>query len=86
MSDQTEVAGQTGVSGQSGVSGQTGVSSFKDIETLLLSLKVICGWVVYLFYSVNSGPFLRFYMRFEFPYEIHDNSVCETMDTSLTIS
>ena len=38
------------MSGPTGVSGQTGVSSFQDIETLLLSLKVVCGggciWII----------------------------------------
>ena len=45
------------------------------------------GWVVvYLDYSVNSGPFLRLSMRFEFLPEMFDHSVCETRDPSLTIS
>ena len=42
-------------------------------------------WWVYLDYSVSSGPFLRFSMRFEFLYEMFDYSVCETRDPSLTI-
>ena len=43
------------------------------------------GWVVlYLDYSVSSGPFLRFSMRFEFLSEMFDYSVCETRDPSLT--
>ena len=33
------------------------------------------GWVG-LDYSVSSGPFLRFSMRFEFLSEMFDNSVC----------
>ena len=36
-------------------------------------------------YSVSSGPFLRFSMRFEFLPEMFDHSVSETRDTSLTI-
>ena len=45
--------------------------------------------VVYLDYSVSSGPFLRFSMRFEFLSEILYYSVCEICeirDPSLTIS
>ena len=52
------------------------MSSFEDIETLL-SIKVIlvvvsgglvgCIWIMF---SVNSGPLLRFSMRFEFLSEI----------------
>ena len=67
------------------------MSSFEDIETLL-SIKVIlvvvsgglvgCIWIMF---SVNSGPLLRFSMRFEFLSEIYDYSVCETRDPSLTI-
>ena len=41
------------------------------------------GWVG-LDYSVSSGPFLRFSMRFEFLSEMFDNSVCEIRDLSLT--
>ena len=41
-------------------------------------------WWVYLDYSVSSGPFLRFSMRFEFLSEMFDHSVCETRDPSLT--
>ena len=41
--------------------------------------------VVYLDYSVSSGPFLRFSMRFEFLSEMFDHSVCETRDPSLAI-
>ena len=42
------------------------------------------GW--YLDYSVSSGPFLRFSMRFEFLSEMFDHFViCETRDPSLTI-
>ena len=41
---------------------------------------------VYLDYSVNSGPFLRYSMRFEILSEISDHSVCETSDPSLTIN
>ena len=41
--------------------------------------------VVYLDYSVSSGPFLRFSMRFEFLSEMFDHLVCETRDPSLTI-
>ena len=36
-------------------------------------------------YSVSSGPFLRFSMRFEFLSEMFDHLVCETRDPSLTI-
>ena len=36
-------------------------------------------------YSVSSGPFKRFSMRFEFLSEMFDHSVCETRDPSLTI-
>ena len=36
-------------------------------------------------YSIRSGPFLRFSMRFEFLSEMFDHSVCETRDLSLTI-
>ena len=43
------------------------------------------GWWVYLDYSVSSGPFLRFSMRFEFLSEMFDHSVCEIRDLSLTI-
>ena len=43
------------------------------------------GWV-YLDYSVSSGPFLRFSMRFEFLSEMFDHSVSESRDPSLTIS
>ena len=48
---------------------------------------VVGGWVGgwYLDYSVSSGPFLRFSMRFEFLSEMFDHSVCETRDPSLTI-
>ena len=45
------------------------------------------GWV-YLDYSVSSGPFLKFSMRFEFLSEILYYSVCEIYeirDPSLTI-
>ena len=42
------------------------------------------GWW-YLDYSINSGPFSRFSMIFEFLSETHDHSVCETRDPSLTI-
>ena len=42
-------------------------------------------WWVYLDYSVSSGPFLRFSMRFEFLSEMFDHSVCETREPSLTI-
>ena len=46
----------------------------------------MCGWwQVCLDYSVISGPFLRFSMRFEFLSEMYDHSVCETKDLSLTI-
>ena len=38
----------------------------------------------YLDYSVSSGPFLRFSMRFEFISEMFGHSVCETRDPSLT--
>ena len=41
--------------------------------------------VVYLDYSVSSGPFLSFSMRFKFLSEMFDHSVCETRDPSLTI-
>ena len=41
---------------------------------------------MYLDYSVSSGPFLRFSMRFEFLSEMFDHSVCETRDPSLTIT
>ena len=44
--------------------------------------------VVYLDYSVSSGPFLKFSMRFEFLSEILYYSVCEICeirDPSLTI-
>ena len=40
---------------------------------------------MYLDYSVSSGPFLRFSMRFEFLSEMFDHSVCESRDPSLTI-
>ena len=40
---------------------------------------------MYLDYSVCSGPFLSFSLRFEFHSEISDHSVCETRDLSLTI-
>ena len=43
-------------------------------------------WVVHLDYSVSSGPFLRFSMRFEFLSEMFDHSVCETRYPSLTIN
>ena len=45
------------------------------------------GWVVvvYLDYSVSSGPFLRFSMRFEFLSDMFDHLVCESRDPSLTI-
>ena len=48
---------------------------------------VVGGWVGgwYLDYSVSSGPFLRFSMRFEFLSEMLDHSVCETRDPSFTI-
>ena len=42
-------------------------------------------WVVYLDYSVSSGPFLRFTMSFEFLSEMFDHSVSESRDPSLTI-
>ena len=45
--------------------------------------------VVYLDYSVSSGPFLKFSMRFEFLSEILYYSVCEICeirDPSLTIN
>ena len=41
---------------------------------------------MYLDYSVSSGPFLRFSMRFEFLSEMFDRLVCETRDLSLTIN
>ena len=45
-----------------------------------------CGdMVVYLDYSISSGPFLRFCMRFELLSETFDHSICETRDPSLTI-
>ena len=40
---------------------------------------------MYLDYSVSSGPFLSFSLRFEFHSEISVHSVCETRDLSLTI-
>ena len=40
--------------------------------------------LVYLDYSISSGPFLRFPMSFEFLSEMFDHSVCETRDPSLT--
>ena len=43
------------------------------------------GWVVYLDYSVSSGPFLRSSMRFELLSEILYHTVCEIRDPSLTI-
>ena len=46
---------------------------------------VVGGWVVYLDYSVSSGPFLRFTMSIEFLSEMFDHSVCEIRDPSLTI-
>ena len=42
------------------------------------------GWWVYLDYSVSSGPFMRFFMRFELLSEILYHSVCEIRDPSLT--
>ena len=41
--------------------------------------------VVHFDYSVSSGHFLRFSMRFDFLSEMFDQSVCETRDPSLTI-
>jgi len=65
---------------------KTKQSRFKDIETTPRVWKVVVvvgGW--YLDYRVNSGPFSRFSMRFEFLSENSDHSVCETRDPSLTI-
>ena len=39
--------------------------------------------VVYLDYSVSSGPFLRFSMSFEFLCEMLDHSVSETQGPEL---
>ena len=44
---------------------------------------MVGGWVVYLDYSVSSGPFLRFTMSFEFLSEMFDHSVSE-LDNILT--
>ena len=56
-----------------------------QIVLALESYRVGGGGWVYLDYSVSSGPFLRFSMRFEFLSEMFDHSVCESRDPSLTI-
>ena len=58
---------------------------------IMYKLWRVMGWVVvYLDYSVSSGPFLRFSMRFEFLSEflpeMFGHLVCETGDPSLTIA
>ena len=55
------------------------------MEPIQLSLKSSCGGGWHLDYSLNSGPYLRFSMRFDFLAEISDHSVCETRDLSLPI-
>ena len=52
---------------------------------MIYKLWRVMGWVVYLDYSISSGPFLRFSMRFEFLSDMFDHSVCETRDQSATI-
>ena len=42
--------------------------------------------VVYLDYSVSSGPFFRFSLKFELLSEILYHSVCEIRDPSLIIA